>query len=97
MIPSVLFLALPLLVCCWGIATFFRNNAVLRYRQDLISRISVASRHDLKRGIYDYEWRWAVFDSVNYSEMVFRFWRPLESFYPDKSFMEPSTTKGVAI
>lgn len=72
-----------LLVIWW-----LRNNAVYRYRINLICQIQRRCYEDVDRGYYDWHWRFEAFDSIGYNEMVFKFWRPLESFYPDKSFIK---------
>jgi len=33
-------------------------------------------------------WRWQELDKISYATMLFNFWKPLDSFYPDKSFIE---------
>jgi hypothetical protein len=68
-----------LMLLAWGIFMYFRNEAVLRYRMYLVDCV-FAHR--------DYQWRRDVYDRVSYNEMMFKFWKPLDSFYPDKSFIE---------
>src|SRR5688500_1880506 len=41
-------------------------------------------------------WRWEAFQSVSYERMILFFWRPLNSFYPNTEFMQPSS-RGVFI
>lgn len=64
-----------------------RNTYVLFYRIDLAQKVYEASNHDLDQG-RPWFWRWNTLKSVPQLEMVFRFWKPLDSFYPDKSFIE---------
>lgn len=69
--------------------TLWRNNRVYNYRMNvLLPLVSQASTRDIKLGRYNNGWRYEVFSSISYQEMVWKFWRPLNSFYPDKSFLE---------
>lgn len=63
-----------------------RNALVLRYRTNLLDKVSTLAQSEAYGA---WEWRFDVFESVPYYEMVFKFWKPLDSFYPDKSFIQP--------
>lgn len=62
-----------------------RNALVLRYRTNLLDKVSTLAESDADG---DWEWRFETLESVSYDEMVLKFWKPLDSFYPDKSFIE---------
>lgn len=64
-----------------------RNARVFRYRNRIIDRYHKAWKKDIRAG-RDGLWRCRVYDSVSYNEMVLKFWKPLDSFYKDKSFLE---------
>lgn len=34
------------------------------------------------------EWRWDALSAVSFDEMLWKFWKPLDSFYPDYSFIK---------
>lgn len=70
--------------------TAFRNPAVYHYRMSLISQISVSCYADIDRQ-EGWMWRYDMFDSVSYSKMILKFWKPLDSFYPNKSFINPES------
>jgi hypothetical protein len=60
-----------------------RNNKVYRWRTRLLERISDAATADINNGIYDFNRlraRYDVLRSMNYTEQVLKFWRPLESW-----------------
>lgn len=67
-----------------------RGQAVYQYRSELLMRILVAANIDILLGRFS-EWRFAVLNSVTWDEMV-KSKRPLESFYPDLSFLDPTAT-----
>lgn len=56
-----------------------RNQMVKNYRLKLIDKIF---------SFKDYKWRNEIYDSVSYDKMMIQFWRRLDSFYPDKSFLK---------
>jgi len=61
------------------IALLIRNNRVHDYRIDLIEQMFRFS---------DWEWRVEAYEEVSYFEQVLKFWKPLDSFYEDKSFLK---------
>lgn len=71
------------------IGMLVQNERVHAFRRGYIDRVYAAGRADMARGIADPSWRWEEFDRVPYARMVWQFWRPLASFYPDKRFLEP--------
>jgi hypothetical protein len=64
-----------------------RNLQVALYRSSLRDTVAQQSHIDVLCG-RDYKWRFQELEKVNYSDMVFSFWRKLDSFYPDKSFTQ---------
>lgn len=89
MIAIYVGLVLSLAAVVFGVIVLIRNDRVLIYRQHLIGQIGEAISADLRDGQLDYEWRWEAFHVVTYHSMVYRFWKPLDSFYPDLDFCEP--------
>lgn len=77
-----------------------RNNQVHSYRTKLINNIADKNLEDLDKlrviesytelcnalSIYDWKQRWDEYESVSYDDMVFKFWKPLDSFYKDKGY-----------
>jgi hypothetical protein len=87
---SLVVIVLAVFVIFVSYIFFYRNLKVFRYRQKIIMNIDAAAKDDIARGFYN-EWthRWTAYDTISYDEMVYKFWRPLDSFLPeDKSFME---------
>lgn len=68
-----------------------RIKAVYKYHRKMIHAIGVASMDDIIHE-RDFQWRFDAHDQVDFDSMVFQFWRRLDSFYPDKSFMECTIT-----
>lgn len=68
----------------------FRNSAVHDYRIGLLDLIDTATHMDITR---DRPWRWRydAFRSVSYNEMLYKFWRHIDSFYLDRSFLDPNS------
>ncbi len=83
MIPFVIF-GLSLLLMVLTVVLWIRNEQVYRYRIDLIERVY----DDRMAAIYgrpNQGLTWEMIRSVSYDSMVWQFWRPLDSFYPDVS------------
>ena len=74
------------LVFVTSITLLIRNNNVLEYRSSLLEKVGKLARQDIVEG-KEWMWRYDVFDSVDYSKMVHQFWKRLDAFYPDKSFL----------
>ena len=75
-------------VLIWAAILMVRNNKVFTYRAELLDKIAHAARDDAEYGA-DWRWRFDVFHTVEYEDMVHQFWRPLDTFYPDKAFITP--------
>lgn len=80
---------IAILSLVWCVIELIRNNRVFKYRITILDRVSVAAKSDLKKD-RDYTWRYDAFIVVNYEKMVFKFWKPLDSFYKDFSFLDPA-------
>lgn len=84
-------LVLPTAIC---MLMLIRNNQVYRYRSTLIDQISEAAKSD-NLLLRDWMWRYDYFATVSYDKMVTQFWKPLDSFFPDKAFITPSKKESV--
>lgn len=75
------------------IATYMlnRNRMVYNYRHNIVDAIHHLNKVDHENGIPYDGWRYEVYEAVSYDAMVYKFWKRLDSFYPDKSFI---TEKG---
>lgn len=65
-----------------------RNDTVFNYRWKVISQMHRAIERDQRAGIKEYHWRCRIYDSVTYDDMMRKWWKPVDSFYTDKSFMQ---------
>lgn len=64
-----------------------RNQKVFKYKMKLLRQVSYAAKRDINLG-HNWKWRYDYFESVGYNQMMKKFWKPLDSFYRDKSFVE---------
>ena len=69
-----------LFVIGFSIFMLYRNERVFEHVNKSIETIF---------SYEDYGWRLKVMNSVPYDEMVNKFWKPLDSFHEDKSFLQP--------
>ncbi len=82
------FAAVMLALC---LVMFIRNEKVYRYRKNLLEQVSDAAHDDINNGRYEaWQARYDAYSEVEYFDMALKFWKPLDSFYPDKAF----ATKG---
>lgn len=66
---------------------YYRISQVNSYRISLIDQIDKAVKKNLERGELNWKWRYQRLSEVTYHEMVWKFWKPLNSFYKDTSFL----------
>ena len=76
---------LVILICCAYL--LYRNQKIYSYRVELLRKISERATEDITNNI-DWHWRYDTFESVSYDEMIYKFWKPLDSFYKDKKFIQ---------
>jgi hypothetical protein len=84
-----IFVLLILLLVLLVAFILVRNQRVYRYRSEMADTIFSAS-------VWDYKWRLSIMDSVTYNDMMLQFWKPLDRFYPDKSFLDLNDVRGHA-
>ena len=81
--------ALVLIIATGLIASFIifrRNKEVLSYCTRLNEETRDACYADVAAG-RQWQWRYEMLKKLrDYDKMVWQFWRPLDSFYPDHSF-----------
>ena len=63
-----------------SIIILYRNNKVYNYRIELLDKVSEKADEDIKKGL-DWETRYKKLKEVGYHEMIYKFWKPLDSFY----------------
>lgn len=63
----------------------FRNKRVFEYRGKVLSKISHKAQLQISEGQFDI-WRdnYKVLDNTSYNEMVWKFWKPVDSFFPEE-------------
>lgn len=87
---------LTVMVLCAAFVGYMgiRNNTVHDYRVGLIDQIDTASKVDITKD-RPWMWRYDEFRSITYTEMMLKFWKHIDSFYLDRSFLDPDTDGGV--
>lgn len=65
----------------FSVYAMYRNNRVLEYRMRIINKIFQKGTEDIENGQPVPRWRMEEFDKVSYNEMVYKFWRKIDSFY----------------
>jgi hypothetical protein len=89
--------AVVLLLACVALAVFavaivIRADQVYEYRTCILATIA----NQIPVNPYDIDWRIEAYKRVTYNEMVLKIWKPLDSFYPDKSFLDLNEVRGHA-
>lgn len=81
---------LAILIVMWTLCALlmYRNARVFQYRTELNHRISDLAQDDITSSL-PWEWRYEEFNKVDYNSMLYKFWKPFDSFYTDRRFMEP--------
>jgi hypothetical protein len=64
----------------------YRSTKVFRERTRVLYIVSSLAQDDILADRI-WMWRYEGLDKVGYNEMVFKFWRPVESFYEDAPFL----------
>jgi len=79
-----------ILLIALGISMIFlkRNNTVIEYRQYILNQLLHCATQDILAG-RDWQWRYDAIRMVTYDEMLYKFWRKLDTFYTDLSFLQP--------
>lgn len=72
---------------CLSLIMLIRNDQVHEYQIKMLHEASKKAKEDIKAN-RDWRWRYEEFEKVSYDEMVYKFWKPLNSFYKDKSFLK---------
>jgi hypothetical protein len=85
-VEEVILIAAVFGLIAWFLISVIRTELVARYRKRLIEIVGALAREDAKNG-RDGSWRWKMMDTVTFDDMCRKFWKPLDSFYPDKSFI----------
>lgn len=63
-----------ILMIALGILLFIRNEIVYNFRKKIIDKIFLSE---------NWQEKLKEFDKVSYDEMVYKFWKPIKSFYPN--------------
>ena len=79
LVPYAILLAL--FVVLWR-----RNQGVSEYRHGLLDRIHELASREASSG-REWKWRYDAYNEITYMKQWREFWRPLDSFYDDRSFL----------
>ena len=84
-IQIIFTIALALIL--FSLSMLLRNWLVFKYRGVLLNEIGKKFKEDIENE-REWLWRYDKFDEVTYNEMMYKFWKPMDSFYKDKSFYQ---------
>jgi hypothetical protein len=65
-----------------------QNARLSRYRDRRLTEIYRAVQRDATVG-RDSHWRYVMFNAPSDEAMLWKIWRSFDSFYPDRSFLDP--------
>ena len=82
-----IFFTIALALILFSLLMLCRNKLVFKYRGVLLNEIGKKFKEDIENE-REWLWRYDKFDEVTYNEMLYKFWKPLSSFYKDKSFYQ---------
>lgn len=85
-------LAILMPIYAWIFFLMRRNDKIHKFRVRLLDQVSLCSKVDIKYG-RPFTWRYDCLNQATYNAMVWKFWRKFDSFYPDKSFLDPNATR----
>jgi hypothetical protein len=64
-----------------------RNERISEHQSQILQIIRDKAEQDIQNE-REWEWRYDDYSKVSYTDMVLRFWKPIDSFYTDKRFLE---------
>jgi hypothetical protein len=75
-----------LVICIAGMVInllfLIRNGLVYKESIRVLDMITKLCKQDINNG-KDFLWRYDEYDKIRYDEMLYKFWRPIKSFYKD--------------
>lgn len=69
------------LMMVFGVFMLIRNHRVFKERERVREQMAAAATDDINHE-RPWEWRYQMYESVTYDQMVAQFWRPVRSFFP---------------
>ena len=83
-IQSIAFL---IIVMC--VVLMIRTNAVAKYRSILINKIHKRYLENIEKGLeIDHRERWDEYKKITFDEMVWKFWKKVDSFYDEDKILK---------
>jgi hypothetical protein len=82
-----IFLGVYVFIVVGILLMLFRNQKVCNYRKKLMdeffynSNLELEKSDNLEKWRKDFDSKLKILESVTYDEMVWKFWKPLDSFY----------------
>uniref|UniRef100_A0A6M3J341 Uncharacterized protein n=1 Tax=viral metagenome TaxID=1070528 RepID=A0A6M3J341_9ZZZZ len=71
-----------------GIYILIRNGHVYNERQRILGICSKQAKDCIRNGNHNWRSYYDFFDHHSYNEMVFKFWKPVKSFYKEPNSAE---------
>lgn len=92
MMESILFACIItcFIIMIASLCLLWRNRMVDKYRGQLLYQMGDAIKKDFDSGEMNWRWRFEKYHEVTYYQMLYKFWKPLDSFYKDTAFLRPT-------
>lgn len=71
----------------YSVITILRGNYIVSYKRELNEKVFSAAKFDEWNG-RPWKWRFDGLDNFSYYPMVFKFWVPLDNFFPSMDFAD---------
>lgn len=85
-------LILPISLMVLALIMLIRNERVYDWRMDKLDEVISLTKQDIGQG-FSWVWRYDELSSVPHAEMVYKFWKPMESFYDNLDFLNPEVVR----
>ena len=85
-------LIVPILLMVFTLIIMIRNGKVFDWRMEKLNEVSSLAKQDIDQG-FSWIWRYDELSSAPYASMVWKFWKPMESFYDNLDFLNPEVVR----
>lgn len=88
LVLSQVLLVVSIVGSFFTVMMLLRNDQIAVYRMHMIDQVSLCAKRDMLLN-RNWQWRYEIYEAVSYQKMMRQFWKRLDSFYPDKRFLNP--------
>jgi hypothetical protein len=89
MLAALLFCQTAMLWCCFML---IRNHRIHAYLIELLNEVRDAAIIEIHLRSHDAHWRLAAIQEADYNDMLYKFWRPLDSWFPYRDLLTNGNT-----